>query len=366
MIGYYAHSHGSGHCNYAQIFSKILMDKIIVFTDSDYNFNSSAKVVRLPNENPDGTQFDRNDFKEPSSLHYAPVNMRKITSRNLKILNTVLQEKVRLLIIDVSVEVAMLARVSSIPYAYVRLQGLRNDLPHMNAFQGATFLLAYFPKEMEYDSTPEWVKKKTIYLGFLSKYLFNTLPIPKPSQYICNGRPNLLYLSGFGGSKQIDFNSIQTLYNIYSVGPGRVCDACSIYAHIGVVECTRAFIAHADFIVAGCGSNTTSEILSLGKRFVAIAENRPYGEQKMMARRLEDMGWAVELPENASLEEALAKLRRIRYYPLPKITHEIELFCSLLTDAKFRADKLVNAFKEFKSQSCVYPKKGMGSKFILS
>jgi len=351
MIGYYAHSHGSGHCNYAQIFARFLGRDLVVFTDRDYCFDYDVNVVRLPNENPDGSQFDRDIFKEPSSLHYAPVNMRKITERNETILKTIIERNIKLLIIDVSVEVAMLARVSSIPYAYVRLQGDRNDLPHINAFEGSTFLIAYFPKEMESNKTPDWVKSKTIYLGFISKYMFESTSVRRPSKYCSNGKPNLLYLSGFGGTKTIDFSSIGQFYNIYVVGPGSVCSVCSIYAHIGVVECTRAFIVHADIIVAGCGSNTTSEILALGKRFIAIVEDRHYDEQKMMAEGLQRNGWAIELKKFWTMETAIADLQTLEPMStsIPKYD-SLKSFFSILSDRNFRADRVVDLYRNFMNE----------------
>ena|SRR5680860_626315 len=131
MIGYYAHSHGSGHCNYANLFAKVFGKSLTVFTDRGHAFDMGTEVVLLENEDPDGSEYNRNIFPEPRALHYAPVNIAKITRRNSCILENVVSRNISLLIIDVSVEMAMLARVSSIPYAYVRLQGDREDVAHL-------------------------------------------------------------------------------------------------------------------------------------------------------------------------------------------------------------------------------------------
>ncbi|MGB7394655.1 MAG: hypothetical protein WA913_09705, partial [Pricia sp.] len=168
MIGYYAHSHGSGHSNYANLFGRMALEAMTVFTDSLFRFDDAIDVVLLDNENPDGTQLNRTEYSEPDHLHYAPVGMAKIANRNRMILEGILNRGIRLMIIDVSVEMASLMRVSSVPYAYVRLMGKRDDTAHICAYQGALFLLAYYPKALEPDETPQWVVRKTVYLGFLS------------------------------------------------------------------------------------------------------------------------------------------------------------------------------------------------------
>src|SRR5680860_1869308 len=235
MIGYYAHSHGSGHCNYANLFSKVFGKSLTVFTDRNHAFDRGTNVVMLENEDPDGNEYQRSCFPEPRALHYAPVHIAKITRRNKIILDNVLKRNISLLIIDVSVEMAMLARVSSIPYAYVRLQGDRNDFPHLNAFEGASFLLAYFPKEMESTDTPSWITNKTVYLGFLSKFMFDRGVNKRPVEFGIGPKPILLHLNGFGGTRAFDFGNLAERYDIYVRGQGSGgSDGRSGIRHIGV------------------------------------------------------------------------------------------------------------------------------------
>ncbi len=46
----YAHRHGSGHCNYARLFSKVFGDTMTVFTDRKYRYDASVDVIGLLNE----------------------------------------------------------------------------------------------------------------------------------------------------------------------------------------------------------------------------------------------------------------------------------------------------------------------------
>lgn len=351
MLGYYAHSHGSGHCNYANIFSKIFGSALTIFTDRGHAFDNPEQVVMLENENPDGTEFVREDFPEPRALHYAPVNIKKITQRNLSILDSILQKKISILIIDVSVEIAMLARVSSIPYVYVRLQGDRNDIPHLNAYEGASFLLAYYPREMEALDTPAWIKDKTIYLGFLSKFMFGVNILERPQEYGENLRPILLYLTGFGGSLVPDFKGLYKDYDLFAIGPGRVRNKALGFEHIGVVKDTRPYIEHADAIVAACGANTTSEILSLGKKFIAVPEKRHYNEQRKMAENLDRNGWAIDVSQHYNVAGALDAMDFSQEHNLPNIAvNELKAFKAQLEFFGYRADRFVGNLKDIRNR----------------
>lgn len=342
MIGYYAHSHGSGHCNYANLFAKVFGSSLTVFTDRGHVFDTGTEVVLLENEDPDGSEFDRKKFPEPRALHYAPVNISKISRRNRTILDTVIGRKISLMIIDVSVEIAMLSRVSSIPYAYVRLQGDRNDIPHLNAYEGASFLLAYFPKKMESRDTPPWIRNKTVYLGFLSKYMFGGAITERPQEFGSGDDPVLLHLTGFGGTQPVDFKNLTDRYDVYSIGPGRVFSKGSGIVHLGVVQSTRPYIEYADIVVAACGSNTTAEILSLGKRFVAVPEKRHYREQEWTAESLEGLGWAVDLSRHRNLDLAVSALENSTDSQLPKITLEhLKAFKNRLEFVGFKLDRFV-------------------------
>ena len=346
MIGYYAHSHGSGHCNCANLFSKVFGNSLTIFTDRRYDFDDEQRVILLENEDTDGNEFDRSAYPEPRALHYAPVNLGKITRRNLSILENIVKNQISLLIIDVSVEIAMLARISSIPYAYVRLQGDRNDLPHLNAYEGASFLLAYYPREMECLDTPTWIVDKTVYLGFLSKYTLDETYSERPEEYGLKIRPVLLYLTGFGGSQVPNFADLHKLYDMYAIGPQRISNCGYNFEQLGVVENTRPYLEHADVIVAACGANTTAEILSLEKKFIAVPEKRQYSEQKRMAENLERNGWAVDLSQQEDLSTAISTMNALNFRLLPKILrNELKAFKSKFEFLNFDVERFVGKEK---------------------
>src|SRR5699024_11918045 len=98
-------------------------------------------------------------YWQPASLHYSPVGNSDIQQRSHKILDTIYQRRIDLMIVDVSVEVAMLCRAASVPYLYVRLPGIRDDEPHLNAFARALALLAPYPRPLQSAMTLDWLAK---------------------------------------------------------------------------------------------------------------------------------------------------------------------------------------------------------------
>jgi hypothetical protein len=306
MIAYYAHSHGSGHAKCAENLSISTPEQFVILTDSDYKFHKNLHVVRLENEHVDGSELYYNRDDQPHYVHYSPIGLKKIIRRSRTIIDTVLKNNVQLMIVDVSVEVAALARASSIPYAYRRLSGNRNDVAHLEAYRGALFLIAYYPESFEDCETLEWVKAKTLYLGFTQPLCKRLLPVDSVSY-------DYTIIQGFGGAKQTDWIlkmlvELKPNSQIVVVGPikNRIKDTRITYT--GAVANIQSFITNAKTIIASCGSNLSKEIMDKGKRFLAIPEERPYREQHIYARTLERNGLAIELTqENFSFAIEAAK-----------------------------------------------------------
>lgn len=169
MIGYFAHSIGTEHCHYAKLFALSNTDKSLVFTDSYLSFPDQLKVVRIDDDYENEKMFDPKYFQSPDFLQNSPVGLANVTRRNRKILEYCDSLKLKCLIIDVSIEIAILCRVSSIPYGYVRRSDQHFDKTLQEIYKGACFMLAYYPQELEPEDTPQWIKEKTLYLGFISQ-----------------------------------------------------------------------------------------------------------------------------------------------------------------------------------------------------
>ncbi|MFI8555592.1 hypothetical protein [Psychrobacter sp. NPDC077938] len=330
-IGYYAHHHGSGHCRQADKLAALLPNdaraQLTVFTSLDinsYRFTAidEQQIIRLnaEDERPDDILAGRaGQYWQPASLHYSPVGNSDIQKRSHQILDTIFQCKIDLMIIDVSVEVAMLCRAASIPYLYVRLPGIRDDAPHIGAFAGALALLAPYPKALESAHTSEWVCDKTLYLDFIysqktESYTYESfidilaklsidseisapestsLPSPKKAQLTDKSGatiPIITVIKGYGGHKAIDeklpeLRSLLPDALIVSLGP--IDDDKRCYVDISAeIDDVTPFICHSDYLMMACGLNAVAQAYHYDTPLIVVPDDRPHNEQAVMSEAL--------------------------------------------------------------------------------
>ena len=325
-LGYYAHHHGSGHCRQIDKLAALLpteaRQQLTVFTSvtSDaYMFAAidEAQVVRLPaeDERADDVLAGRaGQYWQPASLHYSPVGNSDIQQRSHKILDTIYQRRIDLMIIDVSVEVAMLCRAASVPYLYVRLPGLRDDEPHLNAFAGALALLAPYPRTLESTKTPEWISQKTLYLDFINtqqrdaqtyqdfiKHLMQLITDKKALSLMLNDKdkdtPTIVtVIKGYGGHQAIDAKLPelrQLLPHAFIISLGPIDEDKRHYVDIAVdVSDVTPFIEHSDYLLMACGLNAIAQAYDYATPLVVLPDDRPHQEQEVMAEALIAQGRA--------------------------------------------------------------------------
>lgn len=326
-LGYYAHHHGSGHCRQIDKLAALLpteaRQQLTVFTSltSDtYTFAAidEAQVVRLPaeDERADDVLAGRaGQYWQPASLHYSPVGNSDIQQRSHKILDTIYQRRIDLMIIDVSVEVAMLCRAASVPYLYVRLPGIRDDEPHLNAFAGALALLAPYPRTLESTKTPEWISQKTLYLDFINtqqrdaqtyqdfiKDLMQLITDKKALSLMLNDKdkdtPTIVtVIKGYGGHQAIDAKLPelrQLLPYAFIISLGPIDEDKRHYVDIAAeVSNVTPFIEHSDYLLMACGLNAVAQAYDYATPLVVLPDDRPHQEQEVMAEAFIAQGRAL-------------------------------------------------------------------------
>lgn len=328
-LGYYAHHHGSGHCRQVDKLAALLTIEVrkhlTVFTSlspDTYTFTSinEEQVIRLvaENEHVDDVLAGRaGEYWQPASLHYSPVGNSDIQKRSHKILDTIYQRCIDLMIIDVSVEVAMLCRAASIPYLYIRLPGVRDDIPHLNAFAGALALLAPYPSLLESAMTPDWVAKKTLYLDFINteqrksqtyydfiKALMQMTANRKVLSLMLEDKDKnqnlssiITVIKGYGGHKAIDaklpeLRRLLPTAFIISLGPIDYHNRHYVDIATQVSDVTP-FIEHSDYLLMACGLNAIAQAYDYATPLVVLPDDRPHQEQEVMAEALIAQGRAL-------------------------------------------------------------------------
>lgn len=320
-LGYYAHHHGSGHCRQIDKLAALLPLKakaqLTVFTSlsSDaYTFSSidETQIIRLPAEDEcvnDVLKGRAGEYWQPASLHYSPVGNSNIQKRSHQILDTIYQRKIDLMIIDVSVEVAMLCRAASIPYLYIRLPGVRDDTPHLNAFAGALALLASYPRLLEASTTPEWVSKKTLYLDFIShdkhkeltshefRKILAKLNTSNLKKWEKDTSTTVTVIKGYGGHNAIDIKLPELrrlLPDAFIISLGPISDSMRCHVDIATqVHDVTPFIQHSDYLLMACGLNAVAQAYDYATPLVVLPDDRPHQEQEVMAQALINQGRAL-------------------------------------------------------------------------
>ena len=338
-LGYYAHHHGSGHCRQIDKLAALLpaeaRQQLTVFTSvtSDtYTFAAidEGRIVRLPaeDERADDVLAGRaGQYWQPASLHYSPVGNSDIQQRSHKILDTIHQRHIDLMVVDVSVEVAMLCRAASVPYLYVRLPGIRDDEPHLNAFAGALALLAPYPRTLESAMTPDWLAKKTLYLDFINteqrnaqtyrdfiKDLIQLTTDEEALSSMLEGKntPTIVtVIKGYGGHQAIDAKLPelrQLLPYAFIISLGPIDEDKRHYVDIAAeVSDVTPFIEHSNYLLMACGLNAVAQAYDYATALGGLPDDRPHQEQEVMAEVLIAQGRALSWQQFKALINASGK-----------------------------------------------------------
>lgn len=297
-IAFYVHHHGSGHVMRALALSRALDSCDVTFLGSGLEPYSALippeiRCIRLPADTPAAHDHYYTDPRGLDCLHYAPLNIGGLRKRNAML--TAFFEKTfpLLLIVDVSVETALLARLCGVPTIVVRQHGRRDDAAHRAAYQSASALLAPYPRAMERPE-PDWLRNKTIYTGGFSRYAIGDRGGLEEDD------KTVVIMTGTGGT------SIDHAFAFHIAGacPGwtfRILglehpDGTELPGNLrflGKVPEPLPILQRARVVIGNTGHNTVMEMASLGKRFITVPEARPFDEQQEKAGLLAESGLAL-------------------------------------------------------------------------
>ncbi|MBB5747600.1 glycosyltransferase [Brevundimonas variabilis] len=316
-IGYYLHHHGDGHRQRAIQIASQAPDRFVLLGTGLAGRTAGLEVVDLPDDRPDGvTAFDGQDASDsrPDALHYAPVDHENVRQRVARVTGWISTARPALMVVDVSVEIAMLARLSATPTVYVRLNGRRDDAAHLDAFRGACALLCPFAEALDAPETPAWVRSKTLYVPGLTG---------KPSTCAVQGDVVLVVVGKGGdagdGVKIAEAARAHPDVRWRIAGPVTdIPEAPSNIALLGWSEDVSAQIAAASVVVGGAGNGLVNAVLAAGRPFICLPEPRPFDEQYTTAARLEAVGAAVVHPAWPAPAQWPGLLAQARQLPLSK------------------------------------------------
>lgn len=294
-IGYYVHHHGDGHLARALTIARAAPPGRVVLLGTRLDHRTGdLPFVDLPDDAPAADSVASS--RQAGVLHYAPRNHSGVRERTARIAAWIARERPSLVVADVSVEVAMLARLASTATAYVRLNGSRTDAPHMQAFAAADGLLAPFAAGLDDEDTPADIRRRTFYVPGLT-----ARPLPATRTIgvlgvVGRGGPGVGIGLGDGEQWAAAARAVPDM-TWTVVGP------CTLprkpppnLKMPGWVDDVAARIAGAEVVVGAAGDGLVGAVIAARRPFVCLPEPRPYGEQIGKAARLQALGAAIVRP----------------------------------------------------------------------
>ncbi|MBW8486995.1 glycosyltransferase [Actinomadura parmotrematis] len=278
MIGYYVHHQGRGHLHRALCVARHLGAGVTALSSLPRPAGWPGAWVALPR---DDVPEAAGDTTANGRLHWAPHHHPGLRGRMAAVARWIEAAAPAVLVADVSVEVALLARLLGVPTIVAAMRGDRGDPAHRLAYDAADGLLAPWPAHLPEPGWPAAWTAKTCHTGAFSR--FDGRPRPAPP---ARTRRRAVLLAGAGGggptSAQVcrarraapgwDFAALG--------GPGPWCgDPWPV-------------LCAADVVVTHAGQNAVAECAAAARPAVVIPQDRPHGEQRATAAALRGAGLA--------------------------------------------------------------------------
>jgi hypothetical protein len=273
MIGYYVHHQGRGHLHRAQTLATELGEEVVGLSSLPPPEGWRDRWVRLERDDAGAAPIDPT---ARGRLHWTPVGDIGLSRRMRRISEWLDENAPRLLVVDVSVEVALLARLQGVRPVVVMQPGRRDDPAHLLGYDVADRLVAFWPAsatESLLPGLPDSVLARVEAVGALSRF-----PVIEPTPRR-PGRPRAVVLSGAGGQ------DVST--DLLPDWDWTLLGTSSWHSD------PRSLLADADVVVTHAGQNAVAEVAALRRPAVVVPQDRPHDEQRVTARLLHSGSWPV-------------------------------------------------------------------------
>lgn len=275
MIGWYVHHHGRGHLHRAQAVAAHMDERVVGLSTHPPQAWADA-WVRLPDDAAGG----RTDPTANGRLHYAPIDNVGHRERLAMIVSWVRRARPRLVVVDVSVEVAVLVRTLGVPVVVMAMPGVRDDPAHTLAYDLADQIIAPWPRSLYEPDHLRRVAGKVTYVGGISVHE-NDFP-----DRGCTPR-TVAVITGQGGTA-VTADQVSAAQRdtpewtwVLAGPPGAwVTDITTL-------------ISTAQVCVIGAGQNSVADIAAADTAAVVLPQQRPFQEQHATAAVLRGAGLAT-------------------------------------------------------------------------
>ncbi len=281
-VGYYVHHVGSGHRHRAEVLAERLRREGITVT----GLSSAARPASWTGEWVELPRDDEGLPREVSArghLHWAPLLHDGTRARAAAISTWLASARPDLVVVDVSVEVLLLARLHGVPGVAVVLPGRRDDPAHLTGLGVAEALVGFWPEDAV-DMTPglpEGLRSRLVRAGALSRH-----PVRSPRSSRPGPRRRTVALMLGSGGHDVSAADVRAAREATPDWEWRILGTDPSTW----VEDTSAALAEADVVVTHAGQNAVAETAAARRPAVVLPQHRPHGEQAATADVLA-AGW---------------------------------------------------------------------------
>lgn len=311
-IAFFVHHQGRGHANRTMaVAAEFARDRAVsVLTAGPHlfdGFGRDIEIVALPNMI-GATVPTARLYAEPTPqvMHCVPLGLDAMRRTMRAILDHLDERGIGLFVVDVSAEIALLARIASVPAVQIRMHGDRSDIGHVGAYEACVGMLAPFDERLEQDDYPAQLRAKTFYSGGLCTSVDR---VPERAEARAKlgldpAREIVVAVTG-GGGGGTPYAPLtvaaraepDTLW--LTLGPthreGHETDFSNL-RELGWVPSVTDYLAAADIVIASAGDNTIHEVARVGGRLIVMPEWRYFAEQTRKAEALVRLDAAVQAP----------------------------------------------------------------------
>ena len=291
MIGYYVHHHGNGHLMRFLAIARRLRTPVTGLSSMPRPEGWRGPWVQLERDDAAGpTDVPSLDVTAHGTLHWVPLHDPGLAARTARITSWVADNRPALVVVDVSVEVSVTARLAGAPVVVVAMPGARSDRPHRLAYDLADALLAPWPEGAHTAGWPDAWRRKLWTVGGISRFDGRALPVggPRASAAHRSGARRVLLVWGAGGTDVTDAD----------VAAARAATPGWQW----IVRSPRSPSADlwsdletADVVVTHAGQGAVADVAAAHRPAVVVPQQRPFDEQGATAAAVARLGAAVGL-----------------------------------------------------------------------
>ena len=267
MIGYYVHHHGRGHLHRALSVAAAADTVVVGMGSLPRPREWVGPWLELPRDDEGPTPVDASAH---GRLHWVPEMDPGLTARMAEISSWIADVEPALMVVDVSAEVSLLARLHGTPVVTMVLPGDRRDAAHDLVHSVARRVVAAWP-----DDVTGMVKGLDVHrdrltcVGGLSRFDGREVPV-RPAR---TGR-TVVVLSGLGDATSWDVAAAQRETPDWT---------WHVLGADTWVDDPWELLCAADVVVTHGGQNAVAEVAAARRPAVVVPRPRPFREQDSMA-----------------------------------------------------------------------------------